>query len=70
MSISAFAAMQTNGDWQNAFPMPIRVTSAIGETVEDKITSTLPPSRLQALSHCDMTVITCSAQPGSVCRGA
>ncbi len=29
----------TNGPWQTGFPMPIRVTSIAGETVEDVITS-------------------------------
>ena len=29
----------TNGPWQTNFPMPIRVTSIAGETVEDVITS-------------------------------
>ena len=28
----------TNGPWQSSFPMPIRVTSVTGETVEDAIT--------------------------------
>ena len=27
----------TNGPWQSSFPMPIRITSATGETVEDHI---------------------------------
>ncbi len=30
----------TNGPWQSSFPMPIRVTSVTGETIEDVITST------------------------------
>ncbi len=30
----------TNGPWQSSFPMPIRVTSVTGETIEDSITST------------------------------
>ncbi|CAL8470266.1 g9808 [Coccomyxa elongata] len=29
----------TNGPWQSSFPMPIRVTSVTGETIEDSITS-------------------------------
>nr|QOL01074.1 putative extracellular protein CSOL_007b [Pseudococcomyxa simplex] len=29
----------TNGPWQSSFPMPIRVTSVTGETIEDTITS-------------------------------
>ena len=28
----------TNGPWQTSFPMPIRVTSVTGETIEDAIT--------------------------------
>ncbi len=27
----------TNGPWQSSFPMPIRITSASGETIEDSI---------------------------------
>ena len=29
----------TNGPWQSSFPMPIRLTSAAGETLEDAIPS-------------------------------
>ncbi len=29
----------THGPWQSSFPMPIRVTSVTGETIEDTITS-------------------------------
>jgi hypothetical protein len=29
----------TNGPWQSSFPMPIRVTSVTGETIEDAIPS-------------------------------
>ena len=28
----------TNGPWQGAFPIPVRVTSVTGETIEDAIT--------------------------------
>lgn len=27
----------TNGPWQSSFPMPIRITSAAGESIEDSI---------------------------------
>ena len=27
----------TNGPWQGSFPMPVRITSATGEVVEDSI---------------------------------
>ncbi len=29
----------TNGPWESSFPMPIRVTSAVGETIEDSVPS-------------------------------
>ena len=29
----------TNGPWQSSFPMPIRITSAAGEAIEDSIPS-------------------------------
>lgn len=29
----------TNGPWESSFPMPIRVTSAAGETIEDSVPS-------------------------------
>ena len=51
-SDDGFDAMQTNGDWQGAFPMPIRITSAIGETLEDSISSMLPP-------HCHSLCLVC-----------
>ena len=53
-----FDSMQTNGDWQGAFPMPIRITSAIGETLEDSITSTLLPHFLGLAS---VTYLHCTA---------
>ena len=34
-----FALLQENGDWQGNFPMPVRITSAMNETLEDTITS-------------------------------
>lgn len=36
--------LQENGDWEGAFPMPVRITSALNETLEDVIESELCPS--------------------------
>jgi len=30
----------TNGPWQSSFPMPIRITSAAGESIEDSVPNT------------------------------
>ena len=39
-----FGHLQENGDWEGAFPMPVRITSALNEILEDVIESELCPS--------------------------
>ena len=56
--------LQENGDWQGAFPMPVRITSALNETLEDVIQSELCPrltGSAARVNHC----ITVHEQPGS-----
>ena len=58
----------TNGPWQTAFPIPVRVTSVVGEVIEDTITGVKGNQGTKQFSEVSGSVRARSARQAPCCH--